>query len=209
MNEFKVGQMSSAFSSGYLAEAIAFVNPSASVNIVDGDVRTISIDGDYPTVVGAYRSHQFTSPHDLDVVAEAIAFANPSAVVTFHHDCITVVCSTAEIPVIVLGRHTQKLPSMFVQVGANRDIQFPNDPRETTRIFKALLNECLTTKTALLLQNVPAILAGAIVQLSQREECPMIYTTLNGNRAEEGQKPDFRLVGIYNIMNNEMVWELE
>jgi len=111
------------------------------------------------------------------------------------------------IPVIVLGPPTGGLPRMFRQVGETRDIPHDN-PRESTLIFKALIQECLTTKTALLLQDVPVLLIGALVLLSARGVTPQIYATISRNLSSDGE-PDYKMVGIVNILTEEMVWELD
>jgi len=96
---------------------------------------------------------------------------------------------------------------MFQQVGETRVIPHDN-PRETTRIFKALLNECLTTKTALLLQDVPVMLIGALVLLSGRGVTPQIYATISRNISSDGNQVT-EMVGIFNVLTEKMVWELD
>ena len=96
---------------------------------------------------------------------------------------------------------------MFQQVGETRVIP-PDNPSATVQIFKDVMAECLTTNTALLVQDVPVMLIGALVLLSARGVTPQIYATISRNLISADGNQDYRMVGIVNILTEEMVWEL-
>jgi len=96
---------------------------------------------------------------------------------------------------------------MCQQVGETRVIPHDN-PRASVQIFNDIMAECLTTKTALLLQDVPVMLIGALGLLSARGVTPQIYATISRNLSSDGNQ-DTKIVGIVNVLTEEVVWELD
>lgn len=75
-------------------------------------------------------------------------------------------------------------------------------------LVQDILTECLETNTALLLQDVPAMLVDALVRLSDRREVPQIYITVSKNISPDVEAPNVQMVAIYHLISKALVWSL-
>ena len=125
--------------------------------------------------------------------------------------------TSEKVQVIVLGRHAPILPSHF-EIVEQKDIQFPNDPDETLKLFGDVMIQARELGAGILFQNCPAILMGVLYrhafsdgqyysETGMPPTIPPMFATVNANRAPEGEKPVFELDAVLDIRTNKIVWQ--